>query len=89
MYPVYATQAPYSFSDGLKTEAGILGFFDNYGILGARMIAPVSGTGTYKYEFKGQTPAIAGQLSSGLGWRSQNLMGRGESSEAIGFADFP
>ena len=89
MYPVYARQAPYSYSDDLKTEAGILSFFDNYGILGARMIAPFSDTGTYEYEFKGQTPAVAGQLSSGLGWRAADLMGRGDSSEAIGFADFP
>ena len=89
MYPVHARQAPYSYSGTLRTEAGILSYFDNYGILGARMIAPVSDTGTYIYEFKGQTPAIAGQLSSGLGWRAQNLTGRGETSEAIGFANFP
>ena len=88
MHPVYARQAAYSYPEGLSTDAGILSFFDNYGILGVRMLAPVTATGTYNYEFKGQTPAIAGQLSPGLGWRAQNLMGRGESSEAIGFADF-
>ena len=87
MYPVYARQASYSYSPELKTEAGILSFFDNYGILGARMIAPVS-PGSYNYEFKGQTPAVAGQLSPGLGWRPQNLMESGEPSEAIGFANF-
>ena len=89
MHPLYARQAPYSYSEDLKTGAGILSFFDNYGILGARMIAPVSDTGSFQYEFKGQIPAVAGQLSQGLGWRAQNLMDRGESGEAIGFADFP
>lgn len=90
MYPVQARQAAYTYSsrDNISTDAGILGFFDNYGILGVRMIAPVNATGTFAFEFKGQTPAIAGQLSTGLGWRAQNLMGRGESSEAIGFADY-
>lgn len=88
MHPVYARQAAYSYPEELSTDAGILSFFDNYGILGVRMLAPVTATGTHNYEFKGQNPAIAGQLSPGLGWRAQNLMGRGESSEAIGFADF-
>ena len=90
MYPVYARQAAYTYSSGddISTGAGILSFFDNYGILGARMIAPVSATGTFAYEFKGQTPAVAGQLSQGLGWRAQNLMGRGESGGAIGFANY-
>ena len=88
MHPVYARQAAYSYTGGFSTDAGILSFFDNYGILGARMIAPVTATGNYHYEFKGQTPAIAGQLSPGLGWRAQNHTGRGEPSEAIGFTDF-
>ena len=90
MHPVYARQAAYTYPsrDDISTGAGILSFFDNYGILGVRMIAPVNATGTFEYEFKGQTPAIAGQLSTGLGWRAQNLMGRGESSEAIGFANY-
>ena len=73
--------------DPVTSNAGILGYFDNYGIIGARMIAPVTAGGTFKYEFKGQTPAVAGQLSGGLGWRAQNLMGRGEASGAIGFAE--
>ncbi|MCJ1391167.1 hypothetical protein MMC18_004029 [Xylographa bjoerkii] len=94
MFPVHARQAAYTYpatdsnigtDNGPTSNAGILSFFDNYGILGVRMVAPVTATGTFTYEFKGQTPAIAGQLSTGLGWRAQNLMGRGESSEAIGF----
>ena len=98
MYPVYTRQATCSYppaSDDetsnsdpdvlTTTDACILSFFDNHGILGVRMIVPLTATGTFTYEFKGQTPAIAGQLSSGLGWRAQNLTGRGEPSEAIGF----
>ena len=43
--------------------------FDNYGILGARLVGPVNGSnGTVGYELKGQTPALAGQMSTGLGW---------------------
>ena len=43
--------------------------FDNYGILGARLVTPaMSDDGKWNYELKGQTPALAGQMSTGLGW---------------------
>ena len=87
MFPVYTTQAAYASENGSRLDSSILSFFDNYGILGARMIAPVSLTGSFEYGFKGQTPAIAGQLSQGLSWRSANTMGRGEPGVAIGFAE--
>jgi hypothetical protein len=43
-------------------------FFDNYGILGARVMAPVTKEST-SYELKGQIPAISGQASKPLGMR--------------------
>lgn len=47
-------------------SAGLLQLFDNYGILGARLLNPVSGDET-AYAVVGQVPAIAGQLSEALG----------------------
>ncbi|CAL1694606.1 unnamed protein product [Somion occarium] len=66
------------------TYAAILAFFDNVGILGSRIIAPVKVTGTYSYELKGQTPAIAGQVSRGLGLHDDKWMGRGELPQTVG-----
>lgn len=58
----------------LKVNTGILQFFDNYQILGARLLAPTSPT-SLNYELKGQTPAIAGQttVGAGLGGMNWNL----------------
>lgn len=47
-------------------SAGLLQLFDNYGILGARLLNPVRGDET-AYAVVGQVPAIAGQLSEALG----------------------
>lgn len=46
----------------------IMATFDNYGVLGARLVGPVVGGKDGAYELKGQTPALAGQMSTGLGW---------------------
>ncbi|KAH8590131.1 hypothetical protein B0O99DRAFT_635297 [Bisporella sp. PMI_857] len=67
------------------SQAGILMFFDNFGVLGVRLIAPVHGDGhDFKYELKGQTPAISGQVSSGLGWSPEDVMGTANSKKLIG-----
>ena len=94
MKPLYTRQASYTYPAGeldhsssdSTTEAGILSFFDNFGILGVRMMAPVTAADTFRFEFKGQIPAIAGQLSDALGWKPPDLMGRGEPGEAIGLS---
>lgn len=89
--PVKAGQVQYTYPEttasggAIISCAGILAFFDNYSVLGARMLAPVKVSGTYAYELKGQTPAIAGQLSDALGWTDDKWMGRGECSQAIGY----
>lgn len=65
---------PVSFVDAGTIDAAdgwptIMEAFDNYGILGSRLVSPVKDTnGSYKYQLKGQTPALAGQMSTGLGW---------------------
>ena len=64
------------------SKAGLLTFFDNLGILGARMAAPVFQNGSgFRYEIKGQTPAIAGQTSRGLGWEKVMAWGFNSSPE--------
>jgi hypothetical protein len=95
MSHVKAHQADYVYTDESSqataeqggpptSKAGILAVFDNYGIMGVRMLAPVKATGSFKYEFKGQIPAVAGQSSLGVGWHSHSWMGIGRRKEAIG-----
>jgi len=90
MTPLTALKARFTYPEhtitnvSITSPAAILALFDNYGILGARMLAPVSATGTWNYEFKGQTPAISGQPSQALGLTGNNWMGRGERPQAIG-----
>lgn len=90
MAPLYTRRANFIYKhdeDIHETlRSGILSYFDNFGILGARMVAPIYPS-SYEFEFKGQVPAVAGQISDGLGWRPQNHMGLGEPGVAIGFAD--
>lgn len=71
-------------SDGTTSEAAILGFFDNYGITGARIIAPKKSRGIFEYEFKGQNPSIACQRATTLGTRPGNFMGLDRLTEAVG-----
>lgn len=59
--------------------------FDNYGVLGARLVTPYldQDEGVWKYELKGQTPSLAGQMSTGLGW---NVFGEnGVFGEGVGY----
>ncbi|KAJ7766472.1 hypothetical protein DFH07DRAFT_955203 [Mycena maculata] len=70
MTPLRALRTSYVYPDEGKgtatTDAAIIMFFDNYGLLGTRVVAPVT-KGSLEYELKGQTPAIAGQPSAALG----------------------
>ncbi|KAJ6528628.1 hypothetical protein DFH09DRAFT_1371197 [Mycena vulgaris] len=72
MTPLRAMQTSYTYptpgknGQAVTTHAAILIFFDNYAVLGARVLAPVK-RGDLRYEFKGQNPAIAGQTSGALG----------------------
>ena len=89
--PVFTRQATSSCKvqgqDHLvEDDRNILGFYDNF-VLGVIMVGPNQTTGQFNYTLKGQTPAIAGQLSKGLGWRPENHTRRGEPGVAIGFAD--
>lgn len=63
---------------GSQAKTGILQLFDNYQVLGARLLGPVS-NGSQKYELKGQLPAIAGQIS----------LGAGDGSDVQGMDDWP
>ena len=87
--PLKSLQANYTYpDDGAATSAGILAFFDNYQIIGARMIAPKASTGTLEYELKGQNPSIAGQRSSTLGDRPGTWMGLDRRTESVGILAF-
>ncbi|KAJ9638282.1 hypothetical protein H2199_006969 [Coniosporium tulheliwenetii] len=71
----YDSQQPIRSFDSQTTDAAIMMFFDNYGILGTRLLAPVRSAGTYFYELKGQTPSIAGQPTQAIGWRGREAVG--------------
>ncbi|KAJ7922002.1 hypothetical protein B0H13DRAFT_2413373 [Mycena leptocephala] len=68
MEPLRTMLTSYTYPGGETTDAAIIMFFDNYGILGARVMAPVT-KGSTSYELKGQIPAISGQVSKPLGTR--------------------
>jgi hypothetical protein len=68
MTPLRIMLTSYTYPGGEITDAAIIMFFDNYGILGARVLAPVT-KGSTSYELKGQIPAISGQASNHLGQR--------------------
>jgi hypothetical protein len=85
MRPLYTAQTTYSYTNtGSKSAGAIMSFFDNYGIIGTRIIAPEASRGTYKYELKGQDSAIAGQRSSTLGERPTNWMGLHKKVQGVG-----
>jgi hypothetical protein len=85
MRPLYTTRTTYTYSNtGNKSAGAIISFFDNYGIIGTRIIAPEASRGTYKYELKGQDSAIAGQRSSTLGERSAVWMGLKKKTQSVG-----
>ncbi|CAI6051777.1 unnamed protein product [Clonostachys chloroleuca] len=85
MEPLYTTQTTLTYANtGHRTSAAIMSFFDNYGIIATRIVAPEASRGTYKYALMGQDSAIAGQRSSTLGERPKNLMGLRRKTQSIG-----
>lgn len=68
MIPLVARQAAYKFpGTTYQVDSGILMAFDNYGMLGVRVLRPKSYSGTLEYDIGGQLPAVAGQQSATLG----------------------
>ena len=67
---IQVEKVDYRYRDGKTTDGAIMQLFDNYGILGARLLVPKQGNGIekFQYEVRGQVPAIAGQRSEGIGW---------------------
>jgi hypothetical protein len=59
--PILAGQAISSFLDPAETvDAAILMAFDNYGIVGRRLLKPKSSSVTLEYKIDGQLPEISG-----------------------------
>ena len=68
MRPILARQATYKFTNPTyQVDSGILMAFDNYGVIGVRLLRAKRPSGTLQYEIGGQLPAIAGQESATLG----------------------
>ena len=87
MTPVYTAQTTYTFpSSKTKTKGAIISLFDNYGIIGARLVGPESPKGSFKYELKGQNGAIVGQRSGTIGGRPEKWMGSSKKPQPLGFA---
>jgi hypothetical protein len=53
-------------STKVRVKTAILHLFDNYQLLGGRLLAPTEPR-SFNYELKGQTPSIAGQTTVGSG----------------------
>lgn len=68
---VLVKSASYDYlTSGVSIKTAILQLFDNYQLLGARLLAPVKHK-SFQYELKGQTPSIAGQTTVGTGSEAQ------------------
>ncbi|RSL48466.1 hypothetical protein CEP54_012909 [Fusarium duplospermum] len=77
--PILTGRVKYTFPEsGWTVDAGILMAFNNYGIIGARLLTPKASRGTLEYEISGQLPAIAGQMADTLGMVTPLFVGRGE-----------
>lgn len=89
MKPLYTTQARYTYPGGGNgsTSGAIMSFFENYGIVGCRIVVPVGG-GRYTYMLGGQDGAIAGQRALTLGTRPADWMGRPSPAQPIGITVF-
>ena len=81
--PLYTVHADYTYPDGSTTNAAIIAFFENYGIVGARTLAPKKAKGSLEYELKGQKTNIAGQRSTTLGQRSGRCIGLDRKKEVV------
>lgn len=84
MTPWSTSRSSYTYPGGQTTDAAFTAFFDNFGLVGARIVAPVSVRGTFKYELKGQAGSIAGQRANFLGTRPKKWMGRRQRPVAVG-----
>jgi hypothetical protein len=85
MQPLYTAQTTYTNPHvETQTSGTIISFFDNYGVIAARVIAPEASHGSYKYELKGQDGAIAGQRSFTFGERPRDWMRLRRKTQAIG-----
>ncbi|KAL8791962.1 MAG: hypothetical protein Q9195_005451 [Heterodermia aff. obscurata] len=72
MTPILARQANYKFpGTTYQVDSSVLMAFDNYGVIGVRLLRPKSYSGTLEYEIGGQLPAVAGQESATLGQVTQ------------------
>jgi hypothetical protein len=67
---IRAEPVAYTYKSGKTTKAAVLQLFDNFGVLGARLLAPMLGENNEKYQYEavGQVPAIAGQSSKAIGF---------------------
>jgi hypothetical protein len=56
--------------NGSEGWPALMEAFDNYGVVGARLVAPYldKNEGAWKYAVKRQASTLAGQMSTGLGW---------------------
>ncbi|MCJ1437879.1 hypothetical protein MMC27_007266, partial [Xylographa pallens] len=66
-----------------STNAAIMALFDNYGVVSARLVAPVA-PGSLRYELKGQNPAIGGQRAVFVGERPADWMGLDKKRQIMG-----
>jgi len=88
MRPLYTTRASYTYpATGQRTSVGIMSFFDNYGIIATRVLAPES-PGSFKYVLKGQDSAISGQRSLTIGERPEKWMGLNRKVQQVGIVPF-
>ncbi len=89
MTPLYTTQASYTDpgNEGTTTTGAIMSFFDNYGIIGTRIVAPVGGD-SYAYRLAGQDGAIAGQRALTIGSRPAKWMGGTTAAQPVGIVAF-
>lgn len=89
MTPLYTTQASYTYpgTGGKTTTGAVMSFFDNYGIIGARIVAPVGG-GSYAYMLAGQDGAISGQRALTIGSRPAKWMGSTTAAQPVGIVAF-
>ena len=58
---------------GARAQGGLLQLFDDFGTLGARLLAPASGDDGLSYEVVSQNPALAGHSSDVIGWRFREV----------------
>ena len=85
--PLNKAQASHIHANGnQRTKAAVMAWFDNYRIFSGHALAPLTATGTYRYDLKGQDAFTAEQRSALLGKKARKQIdqdGRNESLELI------